>query len=236
MSANAEVLEGAGLMGSAARDKTSPRIEIPRETDDWNPEEFAQEQIRGMVQRVFFSAVDPMVKQVVFSPAETHIDITDLCERVGRGLARETRSDIAIVGRDRRVREIMQTRTRTKVESAIKFWSEQIEVNLWRVPGVRAETFPEKAGSASWWTSCLAGLRNQFEFAVIQGPAAGISSEAALMGQLSDGVVLVLGAHSTRKAAACKIKETFEAAHSRILGTVLSDRRFPVPERIYRRL
>ena len=31
-------------------------------------------------------------------------------------------------------------------------------------------------------------------------------------------------------------KETLEATQSRILGTVLSERTFPVPERIYRRL
>jgi hypothetical protein len=46
----------------------------------------------------------------------------------------------------------------------------------------------------------------------------------------------VLGAHSTRRATARKIKETLEAAQARILGTVLSERTFPVPERIYRRL
>jgi hypothetical protein len=33
-----------------------------------------------------------------------------------------------------------------------------------------------------------------------------------------------------------KIKETLEGAQVRILGTVLSDRVFPIPEEIYRRL
>ena len=86
------------------------------------------------------------------------------------------------------------------------------------------------------WLSHLAALRNEFEFAVIHGPTAGTSSEAALLGQLTDGIILVLGAHSTRRATARQIKETLEAAHCRILGTVLSQRTFPVPERIYRRL
>jgi Mrp family chromosome partitioning ATPase len=79
-------------------------------------------------------------------------------------------------------------------------------------------------------------LRNEFEYAVIEGPVAAISSEAALLGQLTDGIILVVGAHSTRKATARKIKETLEGAQSRILGTVLSDRRFPIPEKIYSRL
>jgi Mrp family chromosome partitioning ATPase len=56
-----------------------------------------------------------------------------------------------------------------------------------------------------------------------------------MLGQLADGVILVLEAHTTRKAAARKIKESL-GAQSRILGIVLTERRFPVPERIYRRL
>jgi Mrp family chromosome partitioning ATPase len=76
----------------------------------------------------------------------------------------------------------------------------------------------------------------EFEYVVIQGPAAGASSEAALLGQLTDGIILVLGARKTRRATAQSIKETLEAAHCRILGTVLMERTFPIPERIYRRL
>jgi hypothetical protein len=189
-----------------------------------------------MVRRIFFATPASTAKRVVFSAVEAQTDITKLCERTGKALAQETRSDVAIVGRDRRVREIMQPRVRAKGDAAIKSWSEQLEVNLWRVPGMKPRSCLSGAGTANWWTSCLADLRNEFEFVVIQGPAAGISSEAAMMAQLTDGIVLVLAGDSTRKATACKIKEDLEAAKSRILGTVLSVRKFPVPERIYRRL
>jgi Mrp family chromosome partitioning ATPase len=57
-----------------------------------------------------------------------------------------------------------------------------------------------------------------------------------LLGELADGIVLVLGANSTRKATARKIKNTLETMRSQILGTVLSERAFPIPEWIYRRL
>src|SRR4029077_20951699 len=33
----------------------------------WNPEDFAREQIRGLVRRVFFSNVERPVRQVIFS-------------------------------------------------------------------------------------------------------------------------------------------------------------------------
>jgi hypothetical protein len=236
MSANADVLHGSELIGSTTRQKVSRQPGIVGEANDWNPEDFAREQIRGLVRRVFFASGGRPVKQVVFSAAEPHIDVATLCNQVGQTLALETRSDIAIVGRELWGAEMVQTHPRYAGSVAIKSWSTQIAINLWRVPGFRWRECGEESGTGLGWISSLAELRNEFEYVVIQGPTAGTSSEAALLGQLADGIILVLGAHTTRKATACKIKETLEATQSRLLGTVLSERRFPVPQRLYRRL
>ena len=67
--------------------------------------------------------------------------------------------------------------------------------------------------------------------------AADSNSESAIdIGQLADGVVLVLSAQKTRRAAALKIKQALDERGVRLLGTILIDREFPVPERVYRNL
>jgi hypothetical protein len=236
MSAHAEVLQASELMGVRTQEAALPQVGVDRETNDWNPEDFAREQIRGLVQRVFFASGSRPVRQVVFSAVEPNTDVANICVQVGQALAVETRAHIAIVGREHRVEEIEQAHPRCGESACIKTLSTQTAINLWRVPGCGLRTCSGESGTGPYWLSCLAELRNEFEYAVIHGPVAGMSSEAALLGQLSDGIILVLGAHSTRKATARKIKETLEGAQSRILGTVLSQRRFPVPERIYRRL
>jgi hypothetical protein len=194
---------------------------------------------------VFFASGGRPVTQVVFSAAEPHTEVASICDQVGQALALETSAHIAVVGRESRAgeagREHPSDVGRAAIKpstksSSIKSWSTQTAVNLWRVPGFGLREWGEESGTGRYWLSCLAELRNEFEYAVIEGPAAGTSSEAGLLGQLTDGIILVLGAHSTRRATARKIKETLEAAQSRILGRVLSERRFPVPERIYRRL
>jgi Mrp family chromosome partitioning ATPase len=48
--------------------------------------------------------------------------------------------------------------------------------------------------------------------------------------------VLVLEANSTRRVAARKAKQALEASSVRVLGTVLNNRTFPIPEKIYRML
>jgi hypothetical protein len=236
MSANAGVLQESELIGSRAQETSPPRAAVVPDINAWNPEAFAREQIRGLVQRVFFASGSQSVRQVVFSAVGPNTDVANICDQVGRALALETHAHIAIVGCKHWAGEMVQVHPRQSGSAGIKTWSTRMAINLWHVPGFGLREFGEESGTGAYWISRLAELRNEFEYAVIHAPAAGTSSEAALLGQLADGIILVLGAHSTRKATARKIKETLEGAQSRILGTVLSERRFPVPEQIYRRL
>ena len=56
------------------------------------------------------------------------------------------------------------------------------------------------------------------------------------MAEAADGVVLVVTANRTRRAVALGAAQALLAAGARVLGTVLADRTFPIPETIYRRL
>jgi hypothetical protein len=239
MSVNASVLPRSGLMGSAARVTTAlPRAGIVCEAGDWNPETFAHEQIRGLVRRVFFTNTARQVRQVVFSAAEPCTDVGAICDQVGRVLALETSADIAIVTRNSLLGEqaLGWAYPVCAGSTGIKSWSTQIAINLWHVPESGLRDLCQDSGMGRYWLSTLAGLRNDFEYVVIEGPAAGMSSETALLGQMADGIILVLEAHSTRRAAARKIKETLVGTQSRLLGAVLSERTFPIPEKLYRRL
>jgi hypothetical protein len=235
MSASADVLRASDLVEAVKEGINTPQPKVDRKIGHWNPDDFACEQIRGLVRRVFFLSGNRPVKQVVFSPAESHIDVSYICTQVAQALALETRSQVALVDREEGVTDITSSRPRSAIAS-IQSRSTQMAVNLWRVPRIKLGECSKDSGMGIYWLSCLAELRNEFEYAVIQGPAAGTSSEAALLGQLTDGIILVLGANRTRRATALKIKESLEGTQSRILGTVLSERTFPIPERIYRHL
>jgi len=234
MSANAEVLHNSGLVGSRVQEAARPQV-VVSESNDWNPADFARQQIRGLVQRVFLANGSVPLRQVVFSAVGQQQDVGGLCDQVGEALALETHADVAIVSREHSSAQTVKASQHTAA-GAIKTRSTRLTSNLWRVPGFDPRDCGEASGTAAYWLFCLAELREEFEYSVIQGPEAGVSNEAALLGQLTDGIILLLGAHSTRKAIARNVKQSLEGAQSRILGTVLRERRFPVPERIYRRL
>jgi hypothetical protein len=218
------------MRGNALRAQPLSQAEVPRapweehsaqasivRPEGWNPENFAREQIRGLVRQVFFSGGARPVRQVVFSAVEAETEIWSICRQVAEVLALETTGRVAVTGRNRPI--------------SIRRGS------LWLVqPEMTDDESGDDSFSASALHSHLQWLRAEFEYSVVEGPPAGESHEAAAMAQFADGIILVLSAQRTRRAAALKAKESLERVQARMLGTILSDRLFPVPEAIYRRL
>jgi hypothetical protein len=227
---NVEALFGRATEREAAR----PEKAALRQAAGWNPEHFAREQIRSLVQHVFLSNRERRVRQVIFSALEPETDVRGICERVGDVLALETEANIAVVLRGAEpLRAEGVERVAGDGSAGLRQDASRLRSNLWQVPAAGAD---RDRGTCALLHSHLGGVRREFEYSIVEGPAAGESNEAKVMAQFADGIILVLSAHRTRRAMARKIKETLEAAQVRILGTVLSDRVFPIPERIYRRL
>ena len=104
--------------------------------------------------------------------------------------------------------------------------------NLWLVSGdvVPTNSVPPNLDQVRGW---IRSLGDEFPYVIISAPPIGLYSDAAIMGQLANGVVLVLEANSTRRVAARKAKQALEGGNVRVLGTILNNRTFPIPEKIY---
>jgi hypothetical protein len=180
------------------------------------------------------------VRHVMFTPAEAETDVRSICMRVGESLALETMGSIAIVGRHphlvaaeqigrTRMPGIADDNLAARLRGAAVRWRS----NVWLVPNREND---EDNVSAAALHKYLAQIRSEFEYAILEGPPAAGSNEATAMAQFADGVVLVLSAQRSRRATASQIKKMLEESQARLLGTVLADREFPLPERLYRRL
>ncbi len=80
----------------------------------------------------------------------------------------------------------------------------------------------------------LDGLRKEFDLILIDAPALGPSSEAALLSSVADGVVLVVEARKTRWQVARHALDQVGAQKGKVLGVVLNKRRFYIPGFLYR--
>jgi len=137
------------------------------------------------------------------------------------------------------LRELVAPNSQDTGEMAAAFGNDltvRVERNLWLCPASRFLREDDWTPQADVVRNRLSRLRREFGYLVIHAPALGVGEEGALMGQLSEGLVLVLEAHVTRRVAAIRARTMLEEMGVPLLGTILDQRTFPVPEAIYRRL
>jgi len=210
------------------------------QTGGWS-ERYGEQQIRSLVRQVFFPGWPKPARQVVFSSVQDG-DLSGLCMQIGEILAAQIPGSVCVVDaaaqNDGEGCDAIDISAHAAFDEAhsLRDWAKQVSSKLWRAPlkiftGGNGNGWPPDALSMT-----LRELRLEFDYTVLHGPPASISNEAALLGHLCDGVILVLEANATRKLAARRAKQMFQEANARLLGAVLSGRRFPIPEGIYHRL
>lgn len=208
----------------------------------WDADAFAEEQIRGLVRQVFFPGWPQPARQVVFSPVDPETDISGICMQVGLALSAQVSGATCLVEAnhngpglepvvERNGHDLIANQKRSAFRDSRRNSDE-----LWLIPKKDFFAENESRFSGDWLHDRLTELRKTFDYSVLYGPPAATGSEAALLGSLCDGVVLVLEANSTRRVAAQRVKEKMREADARLLGTVLCGRTFPIPDIIYKKL
>jgi Mrp family chromosome partitioning ATPase len=206
-----------------------------------DPDGFTREEILRLVHCLFLTAngnghCPGSPRQVVFCGIDEADGSNLVCAQVARCLAEEVPSQVCIV--DANLRSPSRRPLFEELDSDYdntKKGRRRIADNLWFAS---SDSLIANGGAATLdqMRVMIRDLRDELEHVVINAPPVGLYSDAALLGQSADGVVLVLEANSTRRVAARKAKLALEASNVSVLGTVLNNRTFPIPERIYRLL
>ena len=222
--------------------KTTSHVAVETNSYEKNVlDSFTSEQISRLVHQVFFPPSGKLRKQIVFSAVDEGVDVGGICTHVAEALSARVSEKIGIVkaqawSQDAAVSPDRRRGPERIGVASIRGASTQISGNLWSVPGPIFWGNDPHAGSPAWVRARLEYLRTEFDYSLLHAPAAGIYSGTSLLGQASDGLVLVIEANYTRRSTAQKAKEMLRAANVKVLGTVLNGRTFPIPESLYRRL
>jgi hypothetical protein len=190
------------------------------------------DQIHALVQQLFFRHESKPVRHVGFATVEASTETAKLCLEVAGALAEESRYDVGLIDA---YPDSVPLETRLQIPSpkpAEATWP--IAPRLWMVP--RQSWLPENCGQrmTDQNLSRLRELTTEFDFSILW--CAPVSWRMASIGQTCDGLVLVLAANKTRRLVAAQIKDQLSKAQVPLLGTVLAERRFPVPRGLYRSL
>jgi hypothetical protein len=241
MSTRPDLLEHALAGDIFDTEVSEPQAWAARESIAWNPDRFGEEQVRSLVRQVFLPGWPKPARQVVFCAVEDG-EVAEICLRVSQVLAAQISGTVALVeahlesGQESDDCGTPMPVFRPGGFRPVRDSARRLSSHLWRVPREMFLGENEAGLSVEWLPDRLRELRTEFDYTIVHGPPAALCSDTSLLGYLSDGVVLVLEAGATRRATAQRTVQTLQAANARLLGAVLSKRKFPIPDGIYRRL
>lgn len=177
----------------------------------------SREELRRLVQRIFQpTAGTKGVRSVLFSAVGEQADSAPLCAWAAHTLAEQTSESVCVVDGNLRMPTLHSAYGLTAARGLSDALidpdpAEQLRVRLLQ-------------------------LLATFEYVLVDASAASTHTDVSVLGPLVDGVVLVVEANATRRDAARRVAGQLQAANVRVLGAVLTNRTFPIPEAIYRRL
>ena len=226
MSVSAELWK----LESAAR---VPQPDTSAAVRDFAQDVLSDDPVAGLVRQVFFSTGSTAApRKVLFLAADQETRVVELCEKSALTLATLSGMKAAVIG-GALVSPSAKRPPQSVAESNLwRAHSQALSDRVWRLPGwlfrdrLAQENFEPRGPMAEFRT-----IFQYFLFATSAG-----SGELPAFAGVCDAAMLVVTANKTRKEVALHAKQRLGQYKLPLLGTVLIDRVFDVPEAIYRRL
>jgi len=258
MSRNFELLQNLGKeqdIFEAERESAmaapSPTPVVPMAAVELAPlqlkmDESQRDELAKVVQRLFLVPGADAAHTVVVAATESGSGCTWTCARMAEMLASQITASVCVVDANLTAPGLhLQFQTENfrglsdalrEPESIRKFAGQVSRENLWLVSSGADSANWQNLLSSDRMRIRLAELRREFDYVIIDAPALNTANHGIVLGHASDGIVLVIKANASRREIARKAVQELESAQVRILGAVLNQRSFPIPQGIYNKL
>ena len=208
------------------------------------PVKQGQEEISNLVQQLFLSAGADAPRSVVFTSTESGSGCTWVCGNTAELFAGRIAGTVCVVDANLRRPQMAQ---HFGVENAsglseallemdpIRAYARSLSLpNLFVITAGNAVEGAQPLLTSDRMRLRIAELRSEFDFLLIDAAAMNLANEAIGLGCMSDGVVMVLKANTSRKQGARQAIQELQGGKAKVLGAVLNQRKFPIPQALYK--
>jgi hypothetical protein len=233
----AELLRTSGAAEIAASNGTRPKTSVER---------LLREEENKLVSRVFLLPGSDGPRVVLFCGVDYSDGAGYVCARASEILTSRTGASVCMVEANSSWPFLHQHFGLDKLlgvsdplvqSGPIPSFAQRVaNSNLWILPFGCGAAGRQSLLASDRLQSRIGELRAEFDYVLINAPPMSFCVETISLGQVSDGAILVIKSESTHREAARTAKGNLESAKVRVLGAVLNDRKFPIPESLYRKL
>ncbi len=203
------------------------------------PRQLAGDVMEDLVQRVFLQTKQKQPRMVVFAAIDHGNGCSQIAASVAAALAANTRGVVCLVEGNFRSPGLPgmlgMTNRHGLTDSLLEEGSIQSFIEpIWSGSLWLLSSGSLGANSPSLLTSermreRFAELRKTFDFLIVDAPPLSRYADAITLGQLSDGMVLVLEAEFTRRNTTLAAAKKVRSSRIQVLGAVLNKGTLPVP-------
>lgn len=204
-------------------------------------EEFVNPELLELVQRIFLVHAEEAPRAVAFAAIDGNGDSGRICALAAHLLSKTSRDTVCIV--DANVRgpsfhtllgAFSQGPTETVTNGApIRSFTIPLSARLSLMPAAAIRSESEDLINLDRTQTRIKELRSQFDWVIVNAPPLNRYADSLALGQLTDGLVLIIEAGSTRREPAQVAVSRVRSSNIPILGAVLNNRTFPIPDKLY---
>lgn len=230
--------EAAPSAPAASGERTREFASVRSPLDDLAPA--IRHQVAGIVERVFLASSDGAMRMVAFAGVDADARSGWIAAAVADMLAQRTQANVAVVDMNSANPGLhehfglggTQARVENGSETPRATPARRVRENLWVIAaGASAGVSGFTAASRAH----ISKLAAAYDHVIVS-----LEPLTAWCGgglpTMADGIVLVIAADGTRREAGRQVAERLQASGATIIGAVLMNRQYAIPEAIYRRL
>jgi len=249
MSRNFELLHEAGKVQEMLRQRlevTSSPAMVVTGSPALHIEGAARDEVLKLVQSLFLTTGPHRTRQVVFAGTESGSGTSWMCAHAAEILAAQGLGSVCAVDCNL-VSPALHEQFRVQnhfglaeallgIEPIRQYVQQLSRPNLWLLSGGSRSEKSHDLLTQEMMRRRMLELRAEFDYVLFDVAAVNAGNDAAILGSWCDGVAIVVKANSTNRKDARQAVKDIQAASTLVLGAILNQRTFPIPESIYNRL
>jgi Mrp family chromosome partitioning ATPase len=206
----------------------------------------ARDEILKLVQNLFLAKGPHRTRQVVFVATESGSGTSWICAHAAELLAAQGAGSVCGVDcnlvspalhRQFHVQNHAGLAEALQGHEPIRHYVQQLSrPNLWLLSSGLIDATSQELLTEETMQRRMLELRSEFDYVLLDVTAVNAANHAAVLGSWCDGVAIVVKANSTNRTEARQVVKDLQAANAPVLGAILNQRTFPIPESIYNRL
>jgi Mrp family chromosome partitioning ATPase len=200
-----------------------------------------QRNLSGLVERVFLPVSGEPTRSIAFVAIGTDLDSGALAATAAEMLAERTSRTVCVVDANFRAPSLHARfglpgtsglAEALAADSPVADAARRIQRNLWVIPAGTSAAAPQLASAAA--RVRISQFVGQYDYVIVNAEPVNQGGDLAALLRLVGGVIVVISADSTRRETARRATHALTESGVTVIGAVLMNRRFPIPDALFR--